>query len=49
MIEKWPYSVKSIPANEFSGVNPDQNLTDQALTQTWSYLAKSALAKIWSY
>jgi len=54
VIENWPYSVKSVPTDEFptgefSGVNPDRNLTDQALTQMWPYLAKSTLAKIWSY
>jgi len=49
MIENWPYSVKSVPTGEFNGVNPDRNLTDQALAQMWSYLAKSELAKIWSY
>jgi len=49
MIENWSYSVKSVPTDEFSGVNPDRNLTDQAMTQMWSYLAKSTLAKIWSY
>ena len=49
MIENWPYSVKSVPADEFSGVNPDRNLIDQALTQMWPYLTKLTLAKIWSY
>jgi len=38
-----------VQTNKFSGVNSDQNLTDQALAQMWPYLAKSALAKIWSY
>ena len=47
--QKLPYSVKSVPTDEFSGVNPDRNLTDQDLTQMWPYLAKLALAKIWSY
>ena len=49
MIKNWQSSVKSIPTDEFSGVNSDRNLTDQALVQMWPYLAKSALAKIWSY
>ena len=49
MIENCPCSVKSVPTDEFSRVNPDQNLIDQALAQMWPYLAKSAVAKIWSY
>jgi len=40
VIENWPYSTKLVPTNEFSGFNPDRNLTDQALTQMWPYLAK---------
>jgi len=49
MIENLSYSVKSVPADKFSGFNPDWNLTYQASAQMWPYLAKSALVKIWSY